>query len=242
MAKVRTQPERRQNATLIDQHGRKWAVTIERDTMHPCSTPRPKGWEAPKLAGQKALIPPEQYLSYPPDDPFTMKIDYDQIIADRQDALREWEDRLRTNATMLYGSGAVAAIQRNDPELVRFTGAKPEPAEPWMACRQGNKFALGLSKKMPEWAIPFFSAPAKVERVFEDAYEDEEEQGNPNNPLLADEDEPSFEAAVENESLLEELESETEAVTVPAEDDEPEVVRSSRAPAARRQTATTRRR
>lgn len=196
MAKIRTQADRRQHATVTDQHGRKFYVVIEKDTMHPCSQPTPIGWNPPLLGGKKPFLPPQQYQTFAPNDPFRMEINYDLWIADVEGEHTSRADKIGAAAVMMFGSGAADAIKRNDPELMRYVGKPPMPLEPIKAAKQGNQFALGLSPRMPNWAIPFFTAPVIKEEIFEDVYDDVEEEPRSNAGSGADDD---FETATDNE-------------------------------------------
>jgi hypothetical protein len=169
MAKVRTQADRRQHATITDDSGRKWWTVIEKDTMRSCGPMIPKGWTAPKLFGTLPFVPPEKYHRYTPDDPFTMKIDYDAWIEDVETEQKNFESRRSSSAIMLFGSGAAAAVRDNSPELKNFVGDGPIPVAPIKAARAGNLFVLGLSPHMPEWAKPFFVAPTIKEEEFPNA-------------------------------------------------------------------------
>jgi len=201
MAKVRTQADRRQNATVTDQHGRKYSVVLEKDTMHPCSPPNPKGWTPPLLNGRQPFIPPESYQSFPKGDPFSMRIDYDRWIADLEAAHRRFDEKISSSAVLLFGSAAAKMIEEKNVELMRYVGPPPMPVEPVKAARAGNKFALGLTDKMPEWAVPFFTAPPKVEQEFPDV---DEYANEPEEPEDTNHD--GFEDAVEDEDRFAELE------------------------------------
>src|SRR2546421_174484 len=120
MAKVRTQADRRQYSTMTDRHGRKFWTVVEKDTMHPCTTVSPKGWQPPKLFGKTPFLPPDNLMQPAPDDPFALVIDYDTWIADVEREHVAYEERLGAAATMMFGSGAARAIQERSPELVRF--------------------------------------------------------------------------------------------------------------------------
>lgn len=188
MAKIRTQADRRQLSTVSDQHGRRYRVFVEKDTMHPCSPPAPKDWTPPLLYGRTPFVAPETYLFYPKDDPFSMSIDYDRWIADLEQQHRSYEERLSTAAVMMYGSQAAQALENKNPELLRFVGPAPMAVEPVKAAKAGNKFVLGLSEKMPEWARPFFTAPAKAIEEFPDVddYPNEPEEGDSPAPAVAE--------------------------------------------------------
>lgn len=194
MAKVRTQPDRRQDAIFTDQHGRRFKTVVERDTMHPCAALTPYGWKAP-------LVTPDKYFQIDKDEPFRLKIDYDSWIADLEEAAREYDTRLGSNAVMLFGTGAASALQRRDTELLRYTGPAPFPVDPVKAARQGNNWVLGIKTgPMPEWAKPFFEKPKVEERVFEDVYEDVADDATESENDIDDAFEPALTA--DEEALL----------------------------------------
>jgi hypothetical protein len=217
MAKIRTQADRRQISTVMDQHGRKYRVFVEKDTMHPCSPPAPKDWAPPLLAGRTPFVAPENYLFYPKDDPFSMTIDYDRWIADLEQQHKSYEERLSTAAVMMYGSQAAQALENKNPELLRFVGPPPMAVEPIKAAKAGNKFVLGLSDKMPTWATPFFTAPAKAVEEFPDV----EDYPNEDEPAAAEvesaDDDEGFEPATDDELTADADEDVDDAVD--AEDD-----------------------
>jgi hypothetical protein len=45
----------------------------------------------------------------------------------------------------MYGDAMASAIEHPSPALLAEVGPKPFPVEPVLACKQGNKWALGLS-------------------------------------------------------------------------------------------------
>lgn len=169
MPKVRTQADRRQHATVTDRHNRKFSVIIEKDTMHPCSTPVPKGWTPPKLFGKTPFLPPETYISYAPDDPFAMVIDYDTWIADCEREHASYEERISSAAIMQFGSGAARAVKERSPELLNYVGKAPMPIAPIKAARAGNLYVLGLSKNLPSWAVEYFTPPVVAIEEFPNA-------------------------------------------------------------------------
>lgn len=211
MAKIRTQADRRNSVVITDQHGRKFAVWVEKDTMHPCSALVPRGWNPPMLAGQTPFLPPEEYVSFPADEPFAMRIDYDRWIAFVEQMHKMYDEKISSSAVLLFGSGAAQAIESKNVELMRYVGPPPTSVQPIKAARAGNKFVLGLTDKMPEWAIPFFSAPVVAEEVFPDVFEDEEEDEVAPDPTAADE---GFEDATEDEDKYQELEEEIDPAAI----------------------------
>src|SRR4051812_42579211 len=98
MPKVRTQADRRQHATIYDQHRRKFWTIIEKDTMRSCSALIPKGWEPPKLFGKTPFVPPETYHRVKADDPFEMEIDYDTWIADLEREQEAYRQKISSSA------------------------------------------------------------------------------------------------------------------------------------------------
>lgn len=179
MAKVRTQADRRQHATVTDAHGRKFWTVIEKDTMRSCGPLIPEGWTPPKLFGKTPFVPPEAYVTYDARDPFKMLIDYDRWIADIEREHEGYAQRMSAAAVMQFGSGAADAVKRQSPELLHYVGPKPMPVAPIKAARAGNLYVLGLSDKMPSWAEEYFTAPTVLEEEFpnvEDKYFDDDEE------------------------------------------------------------------
>ena len=107
-------------------------------TGHYCSPINPKGWTAP-------VMPPPQYLRLPVDGELRITIDYDAWLTDLRSALKDWESNLRTIARGLYGDKMGEQLLKPSPALLAEVGPKPYPPEPVLACKQGNRWALGFS-------------------------------------------------------------------------------------------------
>ena len=138
MAKSPNQADQRRYAACRDQHGRVWEGTIEMKSGHYCSPITPKGWNAP-------VMPPSQYLDLPGDGELRINVNYDRWMADLKEAHKDWENNLRTIARGLYGDKMGEQLLHPSPALLAEVGPKPYPLEPVLACKQGNRWALGFS-------------------------------------------------------------------------------------------------
>ena len=103
-----------------------------------CSPILPKGWNAP-------VMPPPQYLKLSTDGELRITIAYEEWLTDLRGAHKDWQDNLRHLARGMYGDGMAEAIVKPSPALLAEVGPQPYPLEPVLACKQGNKWALGLS-------------------------------------------------------------------------------------------------
>jgi hypothetical protein len=125
------QPASLKVTTVRDQHGRRYDVTLDRETLVHIGTPIPK-FRAP-------LDPPAQYLKTDGDRLGRLKVDYDAWEAEWEAAERTFQDRL------LF-------IRRSekDPDVVReMAGQMPQSVEFVRAARAGNRWVLGIPHPEP---------------------------------------------------------------------------------------------
>lgn len=172
MAKVRTQPERRAHTILTDRHGRQYSTYIEVDSMDPCAAITPYGWTPPILWNGQPFVAPSNFMHVNGKARFGfIDIRYDEWLAHTEERHRQYDDLVMNTALREFSSAAPEMVRRKDPALMRIVGDPPFPLEPIQAAKQGNKYVLGLSKAMPEWARPFFTPRATVVKQFPDAEE-----------------------------------------------------------------------
>jgi hypothetical protein len=164
--RVKSQAERRRTTIFTDQHGRDWSTEIEVEHGWPCVAMTPAGWRAPHAS----LVPPQKYMTFRPGRYSLVFIDYDAWIIDATDGNREYDQHLHEVAKMAFNSGAIAAIQRNDPELLKLAGPAPMAIQFIHAMKSGtSKWALGILKPdgtrypMPPWAAPLFDSLKRIE-------------------------------------------------------------------------------
>jgi hypothetical protein len=125
------QPASLKVTTVRDQHGRRYDVTLDRETLVHIGTPIPK-FRAP-------LDPPAQYLKTDGDRLGRLTVDYDAWEAEWEAAERTFQDRL------LF-------IRRSekDPDVVReMAGQMPQSVEFVRAARAGNRWVLGIPHPEP---------------------------------------------------------------------------------------------
>lgn len=173
MAKVLDQAARRENAILTDDYGREWDTTVDVISRGTCAPINPLSFHDP-------LNTPQKYLRADTNRR-RLHIDFDRWIDDLENAHRDYEQKLFDDAMMLFGEGGPKAYEERIPALMRYTGTGPQAVEPVKAAKAGNKFCLGLSDKMPEWAKKFFVKPEAPKAEFPDAeeYADYEEEADP---------------------------------------------------------------
>jgi len=157
----RSQRDFRRDQTMTDQHGRQWHATIELKTGHPCGLVRPK-FHAP-------LDVPQQYLNVDKESPHRLIIAYDPWIASLRNAWTERSSHLRSVGLAVHGDKYNP--DKPSREQLEIVGPPPRPVEPVIAAKQGNKYVLGLTDKMPDWAKPFFIKDVVPEVVYEDVPE-----------------------------------------------------------------------
>lgn len=164
---TKDQAQRRRAQETQDQHGRRWGGTIEIETGVFIGPVVPVGWSAPVLTSGVPLLPPLQYLRFTATRIGEFAIDYASWRADAQHAEHQWQERLSQHARAMYGDSAAQALEHPSPALLELVGPKPViPVEMIDACIAENRYALGLTDKMPDWAREHCT-PRVVERTRE---------------------------------------------------------------------------
>ena len=164
----------RRYARFTDQHGRKYGATVESETGHPCGV---IDFEHRTPAGNlPPWRPSAEHLVFDTLEMGKVTIDYPKAIAQREALVADWERMARTLAIQMYGDKAGEAIEDPPVGLIGILGPRPMDAGLIEACQAGNKWALGFSDAMPEWATPYAVvtgvAQQKPRREFPDADED----------------------------------------------------------------------
>lgn len=145
MAQVRTQASMRRDINPRDQFGRKWLMTIELVTGDPTGGITPAGWTDP-------LATPGHYIKVPKNadgqaELGRVVVNFDQWIADHEEAERVWYAQLHVNARDVYkrlDPTDVAQLEQ-DKFLLDLTGPKPKPSvEVLKRARAGDRALLGL--------------------------------------------------------------------------------------------------
>lgn len=163
--KHKEQPDYRRSAILRDQHGRRWATQVDKDTGDPCVAMTPTGWKAPYAM----LVPPQKYLKTLPGEFGVIHIDYDQWILDHAEGAREYRDHLLMVARKEFGAAAMRAIDERDPKLKQLAGPPPGAVDFIRAMKAENKWALGMPRAdgspypCPPWAIPMVDTLIPIE-------------------------------------------------------------------------------
>lgn len=132
----RTQPTRRRNYNVLDQWGRKWLVSVEKETGHTCGAIEP--------CFQDPLSTPMKYLTIHEEMPRELVIRYDQWIADQNQAMLEWEARRDDIGRALYGE-RYNPSKKVTRELERIVGKQPRPASVIEKAAAGDRALLGLA-------------------------------------------------------------------------------------------------
>lgn len=179
-----SQRHQRAEMTFQDQHGREYYASIELRTGDPTGLIEPL-FRAP-------LMPPQKYLSRRNKKrPYDIEVDYVAWKRDVRARRREWEKEGRQLAQKMHGS-------KFDPreaftmEVLDVIGPPPEAIEPIIAAEQGNRWVLGLTKKVDMRLVKFFE-PEDTDpdyRDREDAEEEGEDYGGANPARTQHEPEP----------------------------------------------------
>lgn len=169
-----SQRHQRAEMTFQDQHEREYYAAIELRSGDPTGLIEPL-FRAP-------LMPPQKYLvRRNKKRPYDIEVDYTAWKRDVRARRREWEREGRQLSQKMHGS-------KYDPreafsqEVLDVIGPPPEAIEPIIAAEQGNKWVLGLSKKVDMRLVKFFE-PEEIDpdyRDREDAEEEEEDYGGKN--------------------------------------------------------------
>lgn len=164
-----SQRHQRAEMTFQDQHGREYYASIELKTGDPTGLIEPL-YRAP-------LMPPQKYLSRRNKKrPYDIEVDYVAWKRDVRARRREWEKEGRQLAQKMHGS-------KYDPreafsmEVLDVIGPPPEAIEPIIAAEQGNRWVLGLSKKVDMRLVKFFE-PEDIDPDYRDREDAEEEEEN----------------------------------------------------------------
>lgn len=141
-----------------DRHGRTYEFTIDVRTNDPVSRIRPLF---------KAPWHPEGFVRLvhnPEDGTSTVDLQEDAVIADRERALREWEERMFQVGLAMHGD----AFNPKSPtaQLLRIVGKKPEPVEYALAAKKDDAWVLGKTTVMPGWAKKLQRETTVVEDKF----------------------------------------------------------------------------
>lgn len=140
------QAQRRRFVILMDDltPPRRWESTVDIISQGPCAPINPKGWSDPLSTPQQILMRAVR------TDPETGRL----FLALREgyetwrDTLKqkavEYDQKLYSDAMMLFAQEGPKAYQERTPALLNYTGPSPQAWEPIEAALQGNSAALGL--------------------------------------------------------------------------------------------------
>lgn len=153
-----SQAHQRRYLRLLDQHGRKWGVNIEIKNGAPVGQ-----WDTFFHVPHRSLIPKSQYLRLDADRPNRVWIDYDAIIRDIRQEQKEYDREVERQMRKRYREGDWKD-RPIDADIMNMVGVRPGPVEVWVACKQGNRYALGLSQEVD----------ARVQKFLPQVVEDQE--------------------------------------------------------------------
>lgn len=151
------QAEKLMTWTIVDQHGRKWAASVNKygyrakprpdgrgaikePLMAFVSPPTPLGWKPP----YPELIPPAEVMRQEPSNPQGMTIDYEAWHGMAVDAATEYANGLRILAQERYPSNPGEAIENPPADLKKLAGRRPVHPDFVLAMMNNNRWALGL--------------------------------------------------------------------------------------------------
>ncbi len=160
-----TQPGRRTSYNPVDQHRRKWLVSIELTRRG-----------GPALVGaiiacfDDPIRTPMQYIALVPGRMDLLHIDYDRWASDQEAALVEWNARKDEFGRELYDDRydpekPVAELPGRGRELMRLIGKEPLSPDVVLRAKAGEKALLKgeqpVRKRAPVKAASRAPAPTK---------------------------------------------------------------------------------
>lgn len=151
-----------------DQHNRPYSTVVSKETMVPCTSLTPVGWDAPL----PMMVPPTKYFTFDPNETGRTVIDYDRWIRDLGAAERDYRDWVLQVAKQQFGGAALQKIESRDRGLQALCGPAPQSVEYVKAMKAGNKWALGIARPdgtpypRPQWADEYFDG-----WIFESTFE-----------------------------------------------------------------------
>jgi hypothetical protein len=146
-SKAKTQADTRQGLTCMDQHGRYWAFSVERETMDPCSEFNIVNWPV----DDDPLRTPGKYIkmmtgAHGQKDLGRVIVDFHQWVADTKRAMNDWNDQIMTIGQEKFGGSMRVEDLFTDPRVLSWAGAKPWPSvEALTSAAKGDQELLGLA-------------------------------------------------------------------------------------------------
>ena len=152
------QAERRADLKVPDQHGR--LVHLVWDTLGRCCVGKYLLFRVP-------WVPDISYAKVVAHQNFPTAVewDYPQLLADTRNAWERWFQDLRKFASRMNGVSATEAYaaaregrwSEVPKALLEECGITPESEDLIKAAMAGNKWVLGFSTVVPEWASPLLA-------------------------------------------------------------------------------------
>lgn len=162
--KILQQPDTRRADFFEDQHGRVWHAEIDIRTGDEVGGFYAQGWTAPAAPHwcRERLLPDKKFLKVVRElrKAPRLMVDYDLWLRDWDNAVNLWTLRLREVIKGMSGGNAgieAEWIDNPPPNVMQATGDHPRvktPREFIEAMAEGNQWALGLTEKVPSWAVP----------------------------------------------------------------------------------------
>jgi hypothetical protein len=186
-----SQRNQRQDQMFTDDHGREWFGSVEIKTGHVCGLLEPQ-FTAP-------LVPPPKYIERVPKRPYDLHINYNRWIRDERSERRDWEREGRQMMRKMRGKGYDPREEFGE-DVLDILGPPPNAIEPIIAAKQGNRWILGLTKKVDERLVEFFE-PEQLEPELREEREpdfrdekivraEKQETGNRRIPVRSNKPEP----------------------------------------------------
>lgn len=169
--KEKDQFQRRQHGVVLrDQFDRRWDTTIDTDSGGTCAPINPKGWH-------DILDTPAKFkrLRKDEDGRLSLEIAVDDWITDAEKAHEVYDQKLYSDAMMLFGSEGPKAYEDRTPALINYTGHPPQAVEPLYALRDGNSWILGKTTTPDPRLTKYFVKRERVRPSFRDEDLDLEE-------------------------------------------------------------------
>jgi hypothetical protein len=167
-----SQREQRRGHKFKDQHGREYFATVELKTGAPCGLI--------EMLFTAPLMPERTYMEIVEERPYDLFINYDRWLADIRTNRSDWEKEGRSRSRKIYGT-EYDASKPFTAEVLEIIGPPPQPIEPVLAAKQGNKWILGFTNKVDPRLIEFFEQTSEEEELdfSDDDFSDLDDQFDP---------------------------------------------------------------
>lgn len=177
---TRSQADTRRPARGQDQHGRTWFIQIDK---------RSGGTVSVQPDFRAPWYPDIQYVLVNPENTSQVYIDYDALLASRQDAWEARHEQMLDWARRLHRSAMPPKYEYDEELLAAVGGRALKPMEPVVAAMQENSYILGFTPVVDKRLERFVKAPTARQQVLAKFdFRDTDASEEPDDVILSDED------------------------------------------------------